>query len=249
MGNVAYHLTRGFSQLDSVQQLSVWGRTAKNDSLFSTISDSVRIIHDISKLPDADLHIIAVQDDAISTVFNSLHHRQNIIVHTSGSVAHTILTGSEHFGVFYPLQTFSIHKQVDWTGIPIFIEASDPETRESLNKLAEKLSGYFIQADDAQRRSLHIAAVFANNFSNHMMALAQQWLEKYHLPFQVLTPLIRETITKLDQLTPHQAQTGPARRHDSEVIRTHLSILSNDPQLQEIYKKISASIEAMYPLE
>lgn len=216
---------------------------------FLKLSPHLQIFHDILHLPEADLDIIAVQDHAISEVFDLVRHRNNLIVHTSGSVEHTLLNRARHYGVFYPLQTFSINKEVDWKGIPLFIEASDNESKSALYELAIQISGFAIYASDNQRKSLHIAAVFANNFSNHMMALAQQWLNKFDLSFDVLVPLIQETIAKLAYLTPEEAQTGPARRHDMQVIAAHLTQMENEPNLSVLYQVISDSILAMYPVD
>ena len=155
---------------------------------------------------------------------------------------------AERYGVFYPMQTFSKQRAVDFREVPFFIEAKRPEDVELLKAVAGTLSEKVYEADSEQRRSLHLVAVFTCNFTNHMYALAAELLEKYHLPFDVMLPLIDETARKVHELPPCDAQTGPAVRYDENVINKHLSMLEGTPALQEIYKLMSKSIHEHHQL-
>ena len=149
---------------------------------------------------------------------------------------------AERYGVFYPMQTFSKQREVDFREIPFFIEAKKSEDVELLKAIAATLSENVYEATSEQRKSLHLAAVLICNFTNHMYALAADLLEKYNLPFDVMLPLIDETARKVHELTPLDAQTGPAVRYDENVISNHLAMLADSPALQQIYKLMSKSI-------
>jgi predicted short-subunit dehydrogenase-like oxidoreductase (DUF2520 family) len=140
------------------------------------------------------------------------------------------------------MQTFSKRREVDFSEVPFFVEADGEETLQELKELAGRLSPNVREATSEQRRSLHLAAVFACNFTNHMYALCDRLLQKHGLPFEVMLPLIDETARKVHELKPHEAQTGPAVRYDENVIGKHLSLLADDPECQELYEKISKSI-------
>ena len=189
----------------------------------------------------ADLYIIAVKDDAISTVAKNLDVPNKLVVHTSGSTPMDVLP-SGNVGVFYPLQTFSFEKEVDFNEVPIAIESNDLESLNVLRILANKLSSKVIELDSKQRMTLHVAAVFACNFSNHLFAIAQQLLESQHLDFELIRPLITETVAKVQAHLPSAVQTGPAIRKDEKTLQKHLDLLKNEPQLQEIYRLLSQSI-------
>lgn len=146
------------------------------------------------------------------------------------------------------MQTFSKQREVDFREVPFFIEAKRPEDAELLKAVAGTLSDKVYEADSEQRRSLHLAAVFTCNFTNHMYALAAELLEKYHLPFDVMLPLIDETARKVHELAPRDAQTGPAVRYDENVMNKHLSMLAGSQALQEIYKLMSKSIHEHHQL-
>jgi predicted short-subunit dehydrogenase-like oxidoreductase (DUF2520 family) len=151
-------------------------------------------------------------------------------------------TASANYGVLYPLQTFSFGKTVDFSQVPIAVEASSPEIAKQLEALAHKLSPKIVQMSSEQRLVLHIAAVFACNFSNHVFAIAQELLESKDIPFDYLRPLISETAAKVQQALPSEVQTGPAIRKDEKILQKHLDFLKDQPQLQEIYRLLSQSI-------
>lgn len=192
------------------------------------------------------LYIVSLKDSAFEELLPSIvanKRKEALFVHTAGSIPMNIWEGrTEHYGVFYPMQTFSKQREVDFSEIPFFIEASTSEDAELLKAVAATLSERVYEADSEQRKSLHLAAVFTCNFTNHMYALAAELLKKYDLPFDVMLPLIDETARKVHQLEPKDAQTGPAIRYDANVIDNHLSMLADDPEMQKLYELISRSI-------
>ena len=235
-GNVASQLIKAFLKIDTINLKQVYTR---NQEDINTLKDSIDTTNDISLLKQADITIIAVSDEAISSI--SSHIKNSFVVHTSGSVDMKSLNNIGRKGVFYPLQSFSKKKLVDFKNIPICLES---ETNEDLLKLEELVSlvqskSYILSSH--QRKKIHVAAVFANNFSNHMYTIANEICEKYNIPFDILHPLIEETSNKIKNLTPEKAQTGPAKRNDAETIENHLNLLSE--KQQEIYLKITQSIQ------
>ena len=235
-GNVALQLIRAFLKIDTINLKQVYTR---NQEDINTLKVSIDTTNDISLLKQADITIIAVSDDAISSI--STHIKNSFVVHTSGSVDMKSLNNIGRKGVFYPLQSFSKKKKVDFKNIPICLES---ETKEDLLKLEELVSllqskSYILSSH--QRKKIHVAAVFANNFSNHMYTIANEICEKYNIPFDILHPLIEETSDKIKNITPKKAQTGPAKRNDAETIENHLNLLSE--KQQEIYLKITQSIQ------
>jgi len=200
---------------------------------------------ELSKLKtDADLYVIAVKDSAIQEVLENLPLAEDrLIVHTAGSVAMKILEGfTLNYGVFYPLQTFSKNRKVDFSIIPICIEASHPTILVKLENLAGRLSGTIRQINSEERKALHLAAVFANNFANHFYAIGAELLHDHEMSFDLLKPLIQETAAKIEALHPIEAQTGPAKRNDQTVIQTQLKMLHDQPEYQKIYSFVSESI-------
>lgn len=201
-------------------------------------------IDNIAKLNTAsDLYIIMVVDDAIAEIASKLSLQGKIVVHTSGSVAMNALNkASTKYGVFYPLQTFAKNKTIDFSNIPICIEGSDPEVESQLTSLAGEISNDVRKINSEQRILIHIAAVFANNFTNFMYLMGEEVLSKAGVSFDILLPLINETVKKTEYSLPHNAQTGPAARGDKAVIEKHLSMLKYQPEKYEIYKQISKYI-------
>jgi predicted short-subunit dehydrogenase-like oxidoreductase (DUF2520 family) len=193
---------------------------------------------------DADLYVIAVKDSAIQEVLENLNLDEScLIVHTAGSVPMSILEGfSNSYGVFYPLQTFSKSRKVDFADIPICIEASHPSGLLKLENLGKRLSSSVHQINSEERKSLHLAAVFVNNFVNHFYTIGAQILHDQKLDFGLLRPLIRETAAKIESLPPADAQTGPAKRNDQTIINAQLKMLHNKPGFQKIYSFVTESI-------
>lgn len=192
----------------------------------------------------ADVYIIAVKDDAIAAVIAQLpSFLRGVVIHTAGSVDIGIFaTHVANYGVLYPVQTFSKAKTVDFSTIPVAVEASDEATFTLLAKFADSLSGRVFSCDSKQRLSLHVAAVFACNFSNHFYAIAANLLEEHSLDFDLIRPLILETAEKVMSHQPKDVQTGPAVRNDERTMHRHLKLLENHPGLQAIYEKLSRRI-------
>lgn len=201
---------------------------------------------DIAALPkEADVFIVAVKDAALPNVAKQLAkgREQQVFFHTAGSMPLSVFEGlSMHYGVFYPMQTFSKERQVDFLPIPVFLEASDDATLSLARTLAESISRHVYVLSSEDRKFLHLSAVFACNFANHCYALSAELLEKHGIPFDVMLPLIDETANKVHELHPLDAQTGPAVRYDENVIRMQSSLLSDSPALQEIYNLLSLNI-------
>lgn len=241
-GNVAFHLALVLyaSDFDIVQ---IVGRD-KNVAAELAKKVKAKTESDFKKInTTADIYIIAVKDDAIEKVAKQLQLKNKIIVHTSGTVEAKVLkVSSTNYGVFYPLQTFSKNKKVNFSTIPICIEASNKKTGTILTAVAKSLSKKVYAVNDTQRKSLHLAAVFACNFSNHLYAIAAEMLEKNKLSFDLLKPLIAETAEKIKEQHPEQAQTGPAVREDKKTMNTHLKMLSENKSLKRIYKQMSEEI-------
>lgn len=199
--------------------------------------------------PDVDLIIFAVKDEVIKELSaRVLKMKPDArMVHTSGSVGLDVFGGAANTGIFYPLQSFSKTKEIDLRKVPFLITSANDQFRADLLELAGMISDKVYAYSDEQRKHLHIAAVLVNNFSNHLFALAQDYCEKHQLDYQLLMPLIHETIHKIDTLLPKEAQTGPAIRRDEEIIRKHLEILKEeDEHLYRIYQLLTDSILRMY---
>lgn len=241
---MAFHLCSVFSGLETVRHIYVVSRQQKRAQQFQQLSDKVVCLTYQGELPKSDLTIIAVSDDAIMEVSEGLNCEESV-VHTAGSVGLEVFRGLEfqHIGFFYPLQTFSLTKQVDWQSIPIFINGSSNEFIEFLTSLAQKITSSVHQIDEDQKVALHLSAVFANNFSNFMFTIAQDILVQNKLSTELIVPLIEETISKLQVMPAVEAQTGPALRQDQSTISKHLARLATHPDWQRLYAYLTQSIQ------
>jgi len=241
-GNVATHLGRAFKMAGQTI-VQVWSRDIDHArELADTLAaEAISEIDDVSA--SADLYIISVKDEAIKPLAAKLKVGDKLIVHTSGSTGLEVLDGvSSRIGVFYPLQTFSKSKAVDFRQIPIAIEANSPEDSAVIRSIADRLSEKVLEINSDKRKTLHVAAVFACNFTNHLFAISQELLKANNLDFDLLRPLIAETANKIQQNDPEDVQTGPAVREDIETINAHVEMLRGNPELMEIYTKLSQSI-------
>ena len=192
---------------------------------------------------NADIYLLAVSDIAIKEILTELHLPQKTIVHTAASVSKNILEKSaDHYGVFYPLQSLKKERAL-LPDIPVIIDASDAGTLSQLDELAHSISEKVVNAGDEERLKLHLAAVFVNNFVNHLYALPESYCKSEGIDFSRLLPLIRETADRLTDLPPSKSQTGPAFRHDRETIHKHLQLLEKYPELKKIYEQMTESIE------
>ncbi len=225
--------------------ISVYSRTMESAQMLAEKLNS-RAVDNVDSLPqEADIFIVAVKDAVLESLVKYLvQGRENqLIVHTAGSMTMSLFNGlANHFGVFYPMQSFSKERQVDFHEIPIFIEASDEGSLQQLKKLAVSISQVVYNLTSDERKFLHLSAVYACNFANHCYALAAQILEEHGLPFSVMLPLIDETARKVHQMHPKDAQTGPAVRYDENVMAKQMQLLSNHPEMQDIYQLLSKSI-------
>ncbi len=199
---------------------------------------------DLSFPSSTDIVIVAVPDHRLRAVLeNILCGPETLVVHTAGSFGIDIFPGRiAHKGVFYPLQTFSAGRDVDFEGLPFLLESSDRQSSDILADLVASVGGrsYFVNTD--QRILVHLAAVFICNFSNHMLTLGKQISGKAGVPFEIFYPLLQETASKVMELGPERSQTGPALRNDKNTIEKHLELLSFSPELQKMYNELSMSI-------
>jgi predicted short-subunit dehydrogenase-like oxidoreductase (DUF2520 family) len=237
-GNVAQHLVAAFAKSSEIEVLQVFSRQKET---IIPLLDSNKITTTYDDLVEADLYIIAISDDAIAKVSAQLHFKNRLVVHTSGSVPINSLDAKNRKGIFYPLQTFSKDKEVDFSQIPICLESENETDFEFLKKVAELVSNKVYKISSEQRKALHVSAVFVNNFVNHLYQMGNEICEENNVPFEILKPLILETANKVLTLSPKEAQTGPAKRNDNQTIQAHLDFLSNENQ-KKIYKILTQSI-------
>ncbi|KXK21359.1 MAG: DUF2520 domain-containing protein [Saprospiraceae bacterium] len=243
-GNIAFHVASGLAKQQTVHAIRINARSETHHDLFMSISPKIEFC--INEKPDFTypFTIIAVSDDAIGKVAEAWSGYPHLIVHTAGSVPIDVLkkAGINNFGALYPLQTFSINRKINWKKIPIFINANNEENLNKIYSVARLLSPNIIPITDSNRLALHIGAVIANNFTNHLFAIADKWLVSNDLKFEYLLPLIRETVDKLEEMSPFDAQTGPAKRNDRRVINKHMGQLEGDQDLKELYLRLTESI-------
>ncbi|MFS4481649.1 Rossmann-like and DUF2520 domain-containing protein [Hyunsoonleella sp. 2307UL5-6] len=238
-GNVATHL---FKALIKINQIYVKQWFSRDLNIITHYKNQVDITDDINTLTDADVYIIAVSDDAIAQVSASLPFKDKLVVHTSGSVNVHDLDSKLKRGVFYPLQSFSKKATLDFADVPICIETLDKKDYPILKQIALELGSPVKKINSDQRKVLHLAAVYVNNFTNQMYRIAHEIAESEAAEFDLLKPLILETAKKVQDISPYMAQTGPAKRNDTKTIKTHLSLLKSDVH-KDIYKLLTQSIK------
>jgi predicted short-subunit dehydrogenase-like oxidoreductase (DUF2520 family) len=238
-GNVAQHLIKAFSASSLVEIVQAFSRKKE---ILSHLLNSDKIVTEYSALKEADLYIISVSDNAIAEVSSQLPFENQLVVHTSGTTSIDFLDSKNRKGVFYPLQTFSKSKAVDFSTIPICLETENQDDYKILEDAAKSISNAVFAISSEQRKALHVAAVFVNNFTNHLYQIGQEICEEHQVPFEVLRPLIQETAEKIKTLDPVDAQTGAAKRHDSVTTDAHLDFITNENQ-KNIYKILTQSIQ------
>lgn len=245
-GNVATHLGRALKQA-GYKIIQLFSRTI---SSASELAEKLQCpyVTDLSLVTsNADIYLVSVKDDALDKVIPQLV-KQNpnaLFLHTSGSTSMNVWEGYvKRYGVLYPLQTFSKRFVVDFKTVTFYVEAVDPTDLDIVRQMAYSLSENVYETDSEQRLYVHLAAVFACNFSNHMYAIAYKLLQEKGLSFVPLLPLVDETVRKIHQLNPVGAQTGPARRWDRMIMNKHESLLKTCPAIADIYKKVSESIHS-----
>lgn len=240
-GNVAFHLAKAFTEAQ-IPISQIFGR---NTTELQKISEQFSIPFSTQTLADADLYIISVSDSSIAEVSSLIKNENALVTHTSGSVSREALSGNFRKSVFYPLQTFSKSKNLDYSKIPFFIDAENENDEEILKNLVSKISKNVMLANDEKRKYIHLTAVFACNFVNHLYARAKEISDSQGIPFDYFLPLIDETTQKIHELEPKLAQTGPAIRNDEKVLKLHESLLTDEEKLK-IYKTLNESIKKMY---
>lgn len=251
-GNLAWHLAPALDNAGySVKE--VYSRDRKNaDALVERLYDAEAKTDLDFSYSKSSVFIVAVSDDVIGEIAQEIAlPEEAILVHTSGSQPVTVLgyAATPNLGVFYPLQTFTKNKKVEFNSIPIFIECETPEGEKLLMAMAKGIAKNVFKITSEERQALHVAAVFASNFTNHMLYLAQEIMKENALSFEWLKPLISEMITKSLSIGPENAQTGPARRGDLETLDKHMDFLKDDESVSELYKIISQDIVDRYTRE
>lgn len=241
-GNIAFHLAAAFTE-NGVKIRQVFGR---NEMDLSSVSEKTGIPVSTYKLEDADLYIIAVNDEAISDVSAKIIKEDCLVAHTAGSVSRETLNGSYRKSVFYPLQTFSKKIEMDYSEIPFFVDAENENDLKTLKNLAQKISGKVLEATDEKRKYIHLTAVFACNFVNHLYARAKEISDEQNIPFEFFLPLINETTKKINFIDPKDAQTGPAVRNDAKILQLQKKLITGEHL--KIYETLSESIKNMYEL-
>ena len=238
-GNVAQHLIKAFLGAKDVQLAQAY---ARHPEKLQHLLPSEQITGDITLIAQADVYIISVTDDAIASLAAALPFAGKLVVHTSGSTGMEALGNANRKGVFYPLQTFSAAKPVNFKEIPICLETEQQNDMHLLQTLAHALSEKVYEISTAQRQALHVAAVFACNFVNHLYGIGEKVCNENAIPFDILKPLIQETADKIKTLSPAAAQTGPAVRNDEKTIQRHLDFI-HDERMKQIYTLLTQSIQ------
>ena len=243
-GNLAWSLAQALHKAKEIDLLLILGREEKKLKDFAQWAP---ISTDWNDLPEADVCFLAVSDRSIASLSQKASGN-GLWVHCSGSTAIDQIDPSVRRGVFYPLQTFTKGREVNFKAIPIGLEAEKETDYQVLERLAHQISSEVFRMNSEQRQKMHLAAVWANNFSNHLLAIAEEIAVKADIPREVLYPLIEETIAKAQVLGAHSAQTGPARRDDQDTLDKHLGLL-DDPTQKKLYTQLSQSIKKNYPSE
>jgi predicted short-subunit dehydrogenase-like oxidoreductase (DUF2520 family) len=241
-GNVATHFAAAFKNAGH-KIIQVYSRDMHNAALlaYHVNAEAINSLDQINS--ETDIFIIAVKDDAIIPAAQALAKFQKLIVHTSGAThIEALLAVTGNAGVFYPLQTFSKTKEVDFWQVPLCIEGADEQTTATLVQLAQTISNKIYRVNSAQRKVLHLSAVFACNFPNYLYGVAQQLLADNSMDFEMLRPLILETAQKVQTNLPGSVQTGPAVRNDENTMALHLQMLDDKPDLKVIYSLLSQDI-------
>lgn len=241
-GNLATHLSKSLkkSGFNIKQVYSKTENSAKTlaDTLntnFTTVPENIT--------PDAEIYFVALKDSAFEKVLSKVNLKNKILLHCSGSLPISVLENySDKTGVFYPLQTFSKQREVDFSKIPVFVESGSKEIEKLLVEIARTISNSVSVLNSEKRKYLHIAAVFSCNFVNHLYSISDEILKTEEIPFDVLKPLILETALKVQEVEPEKAQTGPAMRFDKNIISAHLEEIKDLKNYAELYNSMSRSI-------
>lgn len=266
-GNLATHLGKALHAAGH-DMLQVFSRTMQSAETLASLLDAEPLTDIAQVRDDADVYIFSVKDSALVQLVaqlcrheadglvedgavNALRkakkgEHERVFLHTAGSMPLSVFKGmAQHYGVLYPMQTFSKQREVDFSIIPCFVEANDEFAQKQIEGLAREISGRVYQLSSEDRKYLHLSAVFACNFANHCYAISQELLEEHGIPFDVMLPLINETAAKVHEMKPKNAQTGPAVRYDENVIDKQSKLLENHPHFKKVYDSMSKSIHGL----
>ena len=245
-GNLATHLGKALHAAGH-DMIQVFSRTMQSAETLASLLDAEPLTDMAQVRDDADVYIFSVKDSALEQLISQLcGGEKKVFLHTAGSMPMSVFRGKAlHYGVLYPMQTFSKQREVDFSIIPCFIEANDEFALKQIEGLAGQISHRVYQLSSEDRKYLHLSAVFACNFANHCYAASQKLLQQHGIPFDVMLPLIDETAAKVHGMTPKEAQTGPAVRYDENVIGKQIQLLENQPYFQKIYDCMSKSIHEL----
>lgn len=245
-GNVGSHLAKRLYACGH-NIVQIFSRTPSKAITLSSLVKSVGVsrLEDIA--PTADLYILAITDDATASVTEQLaflNEHQKLVVHTSGSVSSAVFENHfDNYGIFYPLQTFSAAQAVDFEQLPFCIYGNRQPVEDALVELARSICPNVYRINDEQRGVLHVTAVFANNFSNYLFSMAEHICEEHQLPFELLLPLIQETVHKIERAAPSHVQIGPAVRGDAQTIIRHQNFLQQYPDYLAVYQLLTKQIQ------
>lgn len=250
-GRVATQLGLALARVGH-EVVAVWSRTAASAQRLAAQLPGTVVISNLefAPQPPADLYLLAVPDAAVPEVLTAARFPAGVLVaHTAGALPLALFEAFPEVrgGVFYPLQTFSYGREIDWATVPLCIEAADAAGQATLLALGHSLSRLVEPVATAQRQRLHVAAVFASNFTNHLLGISHALLHEAQLPFGLLTPLLRETLEKALAAPPFSVQTGPAARHDAPTLARHEAELADHPGWLAIYKLLTVSIQEQIP--
>lgn len=266
-GNLATHLGKALRAAGH-DMLQVFSRTMQSAETLASLLDAEPLTDIAQVRDDADVYIFSVKDSALLQLVaqlcrheadglgedgavNALRkakkgEHERVFLHTAGSMPMSVFKGmAQHYGVLYPMQTFSKQREVDFSIIPCFVEANDEFAQKQIEGMAREISGRVYQLSSEDRKYLHLSAVFACNFANHCYAISQELLEEHGIPFDVMLPLINETAAKVHEMKPKDAQTGPAVRYDENVIGKQSKLLENHPHFKKVYDSMSKSIHGL----
>lgn len=266
-GNLATHLGKALHAAGH-DMLQVFSRTMQSAETLASLLDAEPLTDIAQVRDDADVYIFSVKDSALVQLVaqlcrheadglgedgavNALRkakkgEHERVFLHTAGSMPMLVFKGmAQHYGVLYPMQTFSKQREVDFSIIPCFVEANDEFAQKQIEGMAREISGRVYELSSEDRKYLHLSAVFACNFANHCYAISQELLEEHGIPFDVMLPLINETAAKVHEMKPKDAQTGPAVRYDENVIGKQSKLLENHPHFKKVYDSMSKSIHGL----
>ena len=242
-GNVAQHLIVALQKtIHKGAEIEITTVFSRKKTPISNLLDTSIICYEWDKLKEADIYLIAVSDNAIADVSDKIPFINKLVVHTSGALSLNAINAKNRKGVFYPLQTFTKNVAVHFKSIPICIESETIADLKLLKEVANSISDSVYEINSGQRKALHVAAVFVNNFTNNLYKIGNDICTENNIPFEILLPLIKETAEKITRLSPLEAQTGPAIRNDEKTINSHLEFLTNENQ-KNIYKILTQSIQ------